>query len=65
MNRDELEQFDRLKREVADLRRVLGAIKTFCADCPNCGVLSKAIRDEGTSDYDVERLMRRPMPRES
>ena len=58
---DELEM---LQRENADLKRVLAAVKAFCRDCPNCQVLSEAIRDTGMSDYDIERLTRRKMPSE-
>jgi hypothetical protein len=64
MTSDEAREFDRLRRENADLRRVLVAVKRFLSDCPNCRVISEAIRDDGMSDYDVERLMQRRMPRE-
>ena len=59
MTADERQEFDLLRREVADLKRVLAALRTFMSDCPNCKVMSEAIRPDGTSDYDAERLMKR------
>jgi hypothetical protein len=58
MTAAEQQEFDLLRREVADLKNVLQGIKRFMSGCPNCDVMSKAIRDPGTSDYDVERMMR-------
>jgi hypothetical protein len=64
MTSDEAREFDRLNRENADLRRVLAAVKQFLSDCPHCRVVSKAIRDDGMSDYDIERMMNRQFPSE-
>lgn len=64
MTSAEAREFDLLRRENADLKRVLAAVKQFCRGCPDCRVIAEAIRDDGMSDHDIERLKQRKMPSE-